>query len=77
MDIQVKEFQAPVIVINYETLKAELEKFLADYTGIVVTEDTLAGCKAAQKELASLRVKIDTYRKDKKKELEKPIKNFE
>lgn len=77
MDIKVKEFQAPIIVINYETLKAELEKSLEDYRGLIVTEDTLAGCKAAQKELASLRVKIDTYRKDKKKELEKPIKNFE
>lgn len=77
MDIQVTEFQAPVITINYETLKAELEKQLANYKGLIVTEDTLAGSKAAQKELASLRVKIDTYRKDKKKELETPIKAFE
>jgi vacuolar-type H+-ATPase subunit I/STV1 len=77
MDIQVTEFQAPIITINYETLSAELDNFLANYTGLVVTEETLAGCKAAQKELASLRVKIDTYRKDKKKELEEPIKTFE
>ncbi len=77
MDIQVKEFQAPKVVINYETLDAELDKFLADYSGLVVTEQTLAGCKAAGKELASLRVKLDTYRKDTKKELEKPIKEFE
>jgi hypothetical protein len=77
MDIQVKEFQAPKIVINYETLKAELTKLLEEYKGLVVTEQTLAGGKAAQKELASLRVKIDTYRKDKKKELEQPIKQFE
>ena len=77
MDIQVTEFTAPKIVINYETLKAELQKNLETYRGLVVTEDTLAGSKAAQKELASLRVKIDTYRKDKKKELEKPIKSFE
>lgn len=77
MDIQVKEFQAPVIKFNYETLKAELENNLENYRGLVVTEDTLAGCKAAQKELASFRVKIDTYRKEKKKEIEKPIKEFE
>lgn len=77
MDIQVTEFTAPKITINYETLKAELEKSLADYKGLVVTEQTLAGSKAAQKELASLRVKIDTYRKEKKKELETPIKAFE
>lgn len=77
MDIEVKEFQAPKIVINYEELKAELEKSLETYKGLVVTEETLAGGKAAQKELASLRVKIDTYRKEKKKELEKPVKDFE
>lgn len=77
MDIEVKEFQAPKIVINYEDLKAELEKNLESYKGLVVTEQTLAGSKAAQKELASLRVKVDTYRKDKKKEIEKPIKVFE
>jgi len=77
MDIKVTAFQAPVITINYETLKAELENSLESYKGLVVTEETLAGSKAAQKELASLRVKIDTYRKDKKKEVEKPIKAFE
>lgn len=77
MDIKVTEFAAPKIVINYEDLKAELKKGLETYKGLVVTEDTLAGAKAAQKELAGLRVKIDTYRKDKKKELEKPIKDFE
>lgn len=77
MDIQVMEFQAPKIAINYETLKAELQKRLADCRGLIVTEESLAGCKATQKELASLRVNIDTYRKDKKKELEKPIKEFE
>ena len=77
MDIQVKEFQAPIIVINYEMIKAELEKMLKEYTGLIVTEETLAGGKAAQKELASLRVKIDNYRKEKKKELETPIKDFE
>lgn len=77
MDIKVTEFQAPKIVINFEDLKAELQKQLESYSGLVVTEDTLAGCKAAQKELAGLRSKIDSHRKEKKKELEKPIKDFE
>lgn len=77
MDIEVKEFQPPKIVINYDTLKAELEKHLKVYSGLIVTAETLDGSKAAQKELASLRVKIDTYRKEKKKEIEKPIKEFE
>lgn len=77
MELQVREYVEPVIKVNYEDLKAELESRLDDYRGLVVTEDTLAGCKAAQKELAGLRNKIDTARKEKKKELEKPIKEFE
>lgn len=77
MEIKVTQFQAPIIATNYETIKAELLTMLDNYKGLVVTEETLAGGKAAQKELASLRVKIDTFRKDRKKELEKPIKNFE
>lgn len=77
MDFEVREFQAPKIVINYEELKAELEKSLETYRGLIVTEETLAGGKAAQKELASLRVKIDGYRKEKKKDMEQPIKAFE
>lgn len=77
MNIREVAFQAPVIAINYETLKETLKEKLKNYEGLVVTEQTLAGSKAAQKELASLRVSIDTYRKDKKKELEKPIKSFE
>lgn len=77
MDIKLNEFQAPVITINFEELKKAMEQLLMDYTGLVVTEDTLSACKSAQKELAGLRTKIDTYRKEKKKEAEKPIKAFE
>lgn len=77
MDILVTEYQLPKVAINYETLKAELQRNLDNYKGLVVTQETLTDCKALQRELAGLRVKIDTYRKDKKKELEKPIKDFE
>lgn len=77
MEFQVTEFVEPKISINFETLKAELTANLDIYKGLVVTEETLAGSKATQKELAGLRVKIDTYRKEKKKELETPIKHFE
>lgn len=77
MEMKIKEYREPKIVINYKELKAELQKSLEAYKGLVVTEDTLAGSKAAQKELASLRVKIDGYRKEKKKEMETPIKEFE
>ena len=77
MEFIEKEYHLPVIKTNFDDLKAEIEKVLVDYTGLIVTEETLAGGKAAQKELASLRTKIDTYRKEKKRELEAPIKDFE
>ena len=77
MNIELKEFKPPKIVINYDELKAELEKNLEVYKGIVVTEETLAGSKATQKELANLRVKIEGYRKEKKKDMEEPVKAFD
>ncbi len=77
MDFVVNEFQLPVVKVNYEQLEAELQKRLTDYKGLVVTDDTLAACKDAQKELAGLRIKIDTFRKEKKQELSKPITEFE
>ena len=77
MNIELKELQPTKIVINYYELKAELEKNLEVYKGIVVTEETLAGSKATQKELANLRVKIEGYRKEKKKDMEEPVKSFD
>lgn len=77
MEFQVTKYQAPVIEINFYELKAELEKNLKDYTGLVVTEETLKGCKSAQKELAAVRTNINRYRIDKKKDLSMPINDFE
>lgn len=67
----------PVIEMNFDEVKNALEETLKKYENIVVTEETLSGCKATQKELAGVRAKIDTYRKDKKKELSAPITEFE
>lgn len=77
LDIKIEEEALPVIRINFDKIKAALLATLENYRGIVVTESTLSGCKSTQKELASLRIKIDNYRKDKKKELSKPIEFFE
>ena len=77
MKIQIKEFVKPIITINYEDLTKQLDAFLNEYKGLVVTEETLKGCKAAQKELAGLRNDIEKYRKEKKREAEQPIKEFE
>lgn len=75
-EIEVKK-QLPVISMNFEEVKASLQDTMSKYEGIVVTEEGLKDCKATQKDLAGLRNKIDTYRKDVKKEMEVPIKEFE
>ena len=69
--------QLPVITMNFEEVKASLVGAVTRYKGIVVTEDGLQDCKATQKELAGLRIKIDNYRKEVKKEMSKPITDFE
>lgn len=69
--------ELPVIHMNFEEVKASLEDTMERYKGIVVTEEGEKDCKATQKELAGLRNNIDTYRKTIKKEMEKPIKDFE
>lgn len=69
--------QLPVLTANFEDVKASLAETLNKYKGIVVTEEGLKDCKATQKELSSLRVKIDTYRKTIKKEILVPVTEFE
>lgn len=75
-EIQINK-QLPVITMNFEEVKASLVENMERYKGIIVTEESLKDCKATQKDLAGLRNKLDSYRKDVKKEMEKPIKAFE
>lgn len=77
MEVKVLTEVKPVIEINFDQLKTGLTETLEKYSGIIVTEETLSGCKSTQKELAGVRNKIDRYRIDKKKELSKPITAFE
>ena len=67
----------PVIKTNFGEIRKNLGKHLLKYKNLVVTEETLSLCKAKQKELAGLRTRVDAYRKDKKRELSKPIDAFE
>lgn len=76
MDIQVKK-QLPVITLNFDEVKADLIANTEKYKGLIVTEESLKDCKSTQKDLAGLRNKLDGYRKDVKKEMERPIKDFE
>ncbi|MHC1683442.1 MAG: DUF1351 domain-containing protein [Clostridiaceae bacterium] len=69
--------QPPVISMNFEEVKASLAETVYKYRGIIVTEEGLQDCKATQKSLAGIRTKIDSYRKEIKKEMSKPINDFE
>ncbi|GAA0070648.1 hypothetical protein UT300003_21720 [Clostridium sardiniense] len=71
------EKQLPVILMNFDEVKLSLNDTMNKYKGIVVTEESLKKCKATQKDLAKLRNNIDSYRKNVKKEMEKPIREFE
>lgn len=75
-EIELKK-ELPVIQFNFEEVKKSLEETVKRYKNIIVTEETLKDCKADKRELASLRTKLDTYRKDVKREMEFPIKQFE
>ncbi|MBU3126773.1 DUF1351 domain-containing protein [Clostridium tagluense] len=71
------EKQLPVITMNFEEVKASLIAGAEKYKNILVTEEGLKDCKSMQKELSSIRIKLDTYRKDVKREMSKPIDIFE
>jgi hypothetical protein len=77
LDFEIKKEILPVIQVNFEEMKKALSDTMEQYKGIVVTEETLSACKSEQKILAGIRTKIDNYRKDKKKEMSKPITDFE
>lgn len=77
VDFKIKEEVLPVIHVNFEEVKQALQQTIDKYKGLVVTEEELQLCKSDQKELAKIRNNIDNYRKEKKKELSKPITVFE
>lgn len=67
----------PVINVNFEEVKKDLQEQLEQYKSLVVTEESLSLCKTNQKALAGLKGKVDTYRKDIKKTMSEPITVFE
>ena len=60
-----------------DAAKSAVTGLIAPYRGLVVTDDNVKNMEKAQKELASMRRKIDKFRKDTKAAAEAPIKEFE
>jgi hypothetical protein len=76
-DLQVKEIKEGLVSWNYEDLKKSLEGQVEKYTNLAVTEETLKDCQVVQKELSGLRRELDDKRKEVKRIIEKPIKEFD
>lgn len=76
LDINLEK-QLPVITMNFEEVKASLIEGSKKYKGLIVTAEGLKDCKTMQGELSTTRIKLDNYRKDVKKEMTKPITEFE
>lgn len=76
-EFEIIEQTLPVIKINFEEIKENLEVSLDKYKSLIVTKETLKEIKQTQKSLAGLKIKIDDYRKSIKKEMSVPIAEFE
>ena len=61
--------QPAAIDYNYSAVKAYVEKKAEEYKGLIVTDDNLKQSKQDRDDLASARVSIDEFRKEKKKEM--------
>lgn len=77
MEIVVSKINSGSIVWNNEEVKNQLSSKLESMKNLVVTEENLKESQSLQKDLASLRIQIDSQRKKIKKELQKPVDDFD
>lgn len=62
---------------NFAEVKQKIQSDIEKYVGLVVTDENLKEMETAQKEIASIRTKVDGFRKAVKKKIEEPYKVFE
>ena len=77
MEIVVSKINSGSIIWNNEEVKNQLSSKLESMKNLVVTEENLKESQSLQKDLASIRVQIDSQRKRIKKELQKPVDDFD
>lgn len=73
----ISEQTAPVIRGNFDEVKAALKANLEKFEKVIVTDETQDDCKAMQKELGAIRRELDGSRMDIKREISKPITEFD
>lgn len=77
VELRIEKETMPQVAFNYENIKAHLTVYTTKYRNLIVTEESLKGCKATQKEMAGLRAKLNRFRIDTKKKMSQPMEAFE
>lgn len=62
---------------NFDEVKNSLADYTEKYVGLVVTDENLKDMERTGKDIASLRTKVEKFRKSVKSEMDKPYKAFE
>ncbi|MDE7371288.1 MAG: DUF1351 domain-containing protein [Desulfovibrio sp.] len=69
--------RAPAISFNYAGLEAQATALMAKYEGLVVSEDQVKDIKKEMAEINALKIRLDSARKEAKRQIEVPVKEFE
>ena len=77
MEIKTMKTTPAIIDFNFEEIKNNLIEYSKKYVGLIVTEENEKEMVVVKNEVSKLEKTIDSYRLERKKELEKPIKEFE
>lgn len=72
-----KNLQLPVIDVNFDEMTAIAEKIVKEYTSVAITADNYKAAKADAKKIAGYANDLEAARKEIKKALEAPIKDFD
>ena len=77
MELITEKMEVGIVDFNYEEIKKQLADHAEKYTRLVITEENIQEMTDVKNDLGKLETAIDTYRKANKKEMERPIKEFE
>ncbi|MBM7869334.1 hypothetical protein JOC70_000803 [Clostridium pascui] len=77
MELKVIKTTPAEVNFNYDEISKHLDEVLKQYTGIIITEDTVADGKKVIAELRKGQKSLDEFRKKTKKELTAPVTEFE
>ena len=69
--------RAPAIIFDYEGLETRAKAIVAKYEGLVVSEDQVKDIKKEMAEINALKIRLDSARKEAKRQIEIPVKAFE